>query len=239
MTPQALVLIVDDDPELRKFLAGELAAEGYGVETAGTGQQALTRIREGALDLVVLDWTLPDFSGVEVCRRMRGTGVGTAVLMLTARDDVRERVEALDAGADDYLTKPFSIEELLARVRARLRRNGAGAGGSGEARAEVLRLGGLEMNLATREVRRDGEAVTLTPREFSLLETLLRHANRVVARTELLETVWGPNFVGDANVLDVYIRYLRRKLEGNDRPTLIQTVRGVGFMMREEGAREG
>jgi two-component system response regulator MprA len=240
MSPQALVLIVDDDPELRKFLAGELAAEGYGVETAGTGQQALTRIREGGLDLVVLDWTLPDFSGVEVCRRMRGTGVGTAVLMLTARDDVRERVEALDAGADDYLTKPFSIEELLARVRARLRRHGAaGAGGAGgEARAEVLRLGGLEMNLATREVRRDGEAVTLTPREFSLLETLLRHANRVMVRTELLEAVWGPNFVGDANVLDVYIRYLRRKLERSDLPTLIHTVRGVGFMMREEGEQD-
>jgi two-component system response regulator MprA len=231
MPPSALVLIVDDDPELRRFLAGELAAEDYGVETAGTGQQALLRIREGGVDLVLLDWTLPDFSGVEVCRRMRKGGDGTPVLMLTARDDVRERVEALDAGADDYLTKPFSIEELLARVRARLRREGKGAGAD---EPELLQLADLTMNLATREVHRAGRLVSLTVREFGLLEVLLREPKRVHTRQELLDRVWGETFVGDDNVLDVYIRYLLRKIEQTDLPKLIQTVRGVGFMLQEE-----
>ncbi len=230
---QAKVLIVDDDPELRKFLAGELALEDYGVETAGTGQESLSRIREGGLDLVLLDWTLPDFSGVEVCRRMRDAGDSTPVLMLTARDDVRERVEALDAGADDYLTKPFSIEELLARVRARLRRTGSG--GVGE--EDLLRLDGLVMNLATRQVDRDGEKITLTVREFELLKALLEEPNRVQERSKLIQAVWGKNHVGDDNLLDVYIRYLRRKVEKPGLPTLIQTVRGVGFMLKEEERR--
>jgi two-component system response regulator MprA len=224
--PQVQVLIVDDDPELRRFLAGELAAEGYGVETAATGQEALCRIREGGLDLVVLDWGLPDFAGVEVCKRMRSSGITTQVLMLTARDDVRERVEALDAGADDYLTKPFSIEELLARVRARLRREG------GPTEAEVLSFEGLRMNLATREVSRNGEPITLTVREFALLQALLLEPNRVRPRADLFTAVWGEDFVGDANLLDVYIRYLRKKIERPGLPTLIHTVRGVGFMMK-------
>jgi two-component system, OmpR family, response regulator MprA len=227
------VLIVDDDPELRRFLAGELAVEGYGVEVAGTGQEALTRIRAGAWDLVVLDWTLPDFSGVEVCRRMRSSGDTTPVLMLTARDDVRERVEALDAGADDYLTKPFSIEELLARVRARLRRNGRGS----MAGLEVLSLGGLMMNTATREVSRNGTAIALTVREYDLLQVLLREPNRVHERPALLLAVWGDSHYGDANLLDVYIRYLRKKIEQPGLPTLIHTVRGVGFMLKEETAK--
>jgi len=229
MPPMPLVLIVDDDPELRRFLAGELTVEGYGVETAATGMEALSRIREGGLDLVVLDWGLPDFSGVEVCGRMRSGGITTPVLMLTARDDVRERVEALDAGADDYLTKPFSIEELLARVRARLRRDG-----STPVETEVLSLDGLSMNLATREVSRDGEPISLTVREFALLQALLRVPNRVRPRAELFSAVWGENYVGDANLLDVYIRYLRKKIERPGLPTLIQTVRGVGFMLKVE-----
>jgi two-component system response regulator MprA len=228
--PQVQVLIVDDDPELRKFLSGELTVEGYGVEVAGTGQEALGRIREGGLELVLLDWTLPDFSGVEVCRRMRSSGVTTPVLMLTARDDVRERVEALDAGADDYLTKPFSIEELLARVRARLRRDGSG----GIETAEVLGLGGLVMNLATRKVSRDGEAINLTVREYELLHALLKEPNRVQERQKLVQEVWGKNHYGDANLLDVYIRYLRKKIEKPGKPALIHTVRGVGFILKEE-----
>jgi len=233
MPPMPLVLIVDDDPELRRFLAGELTVEGYGVETAATGMEALSRIREGGLDLVVLDWGLPDFSGVEVCGRMRRGGITTPVLMLTARDDVRERVEALDAGADDYLTKPFSIEELLARVRARLRRDG-----STPVETEVLSLDGLSMNLATREVSRDGEPISLTVREFALLQALLRVPNRVRPRAELFSAVWGENYVGDANLLDVYIRYLRKKIERPGLPTLIQTVRGVGFMLKVEPLEE-
>ncbi|TVS02652.1 MAG: DNA-binding response regulator [Cyanobium sp. PLM2.Bin73] len=232
--PPPNLLIVDDDPELRRFLLGELEAEGHGVETAGTGQQALTRIRAGGLELVLLDWTLPDFSGLEVCRRMRAGGITTPVLMLTARDAVSERVEALDAGADDYLTKPFSIEELLARVRARLRRDGSGSEGA----SEVLQFADLRVNTASREVRRGGREIQLTVREFSLLLELLRQPNRVQERLSLLHAVWGEPFVGDDNLLDVYIRYLRRKLELQGEAKLIHTVRGVGFMLkaREPGA---
>ncbi len=223
------LLIIDDDPELRRFLAGELALEGYEVELAGTGQEALLHIRHEEWDLLVLDWTLPDFSGVEVCRRMRSSGISTPVLMLTARDAVAERVEALDAGADDYLTKPFSIEELLARVRARLRRDT----NSGLAGAEVLRMDGLMVNTATREVERDGTPISLTVREYDLLLHLLRAPNKVHEREAILRAVWGEGYVGDDNLLDVYIRYLRKKVEVTGQPTLIQTVRGVGFMLRE------
>jgi two-component system response regulator MprA len=229
--PPPNLLIVDDDPELRRFLRGELEAEGHGVETAGTGQQALTRIREGGLELVLLDWTLPDFSGLEVCRRMRAGGITTPVLMLTARDAVSERVEALDAGADDYLTKPFSIEELLARVRARLRRNG-----SGEETGELLHFADLTVNTAAREVRRGGREIRLTVREYDLLLQLLRRPNRVQERLALLEAVWGSPFIGDDNLLDVYIRYLRRKLELPGEAKLIHTVRGVGFVLRADAS---
>lgn len=229
MPNQHRVLIVDDDPELRHFLAGELKADGYGVESAGTGQEALTRIREDEWDLVLLDWTLPDFSGVEVCRRMRASGLSTPVLMLTARDAVSERVEALDAGADDYLTKPFSIEELLARVRARLRRDG----NRGLGRAAVLRADGLVVHTASREVERDGKPIQLTVREYDLLLHLLREPKKVHERQAILASVWGEGYAGDDNLLDVYIRYLRKKVEVPGQPTLIQTVRGVGFMLKE------
>ena len=228
------ILVVDDDPELRRFLAGELAVEGYRVDTAASGQEALCKIRNGQQNLVLLDWTLPDFTGLEVCRRMRSSGVSTPVLMLTARDDIPERVEALDAGADDYLTKPFSIEELLARVRARLRRDHRIANESSD--VEILRLADLSMNTATREVERMGRAISLTVREYDLLLTLLREPNRVHERQQLIKAVWGENHFGDSNLLDVYIRYLRKKIEQPDLPTLIQTVRGVGFMLKEETA---
>jgi two-component system response regulator MprA len=222
------LLIVDDDPELRQFLATELEVEGYSCEEAGTGQQALLMIRNQSWDLVLLDWTLPDFSGVEVCRRMRQGGIASPVLMLTARDEVRERVEALDSGADDYLTKPFSIEELLARVRARLRRMELN-----ETESTWLRLGDLAVNPSSREVSRGDELIHLTAREFDLLLLLLRHPNQVKERRAILDALWGKNWVGDDNLLDVYVRYLRRKLEPPGSPTLIQTVRGVGFMLKE------
>jgi two-component system response regulator MprA len=227
MSPPRL-LIVDDDPELRQFLATELEVEGYGCDEAGTGQQALLMIRSQSWDLVLLDWTLPDFSGVEVCRRMRHGGIATPVLMLTARDEVRERVEALDSGADDYLTKPFSIEELLARVRARLRRTGLN-----ETESTWLRLGDLALNPSSREVIRAEQPIHLTAREFDLLLLLLRHPNQVQERRAILDALWGKNWVGDDNLLDVYVRYLRRKLEPPGSRTLIQTVRGVGFMLKE------
>jgi len=224
----ARLLIVDDDPEMRSFLTTELAVEGYACEEAACGQQALGRIRSQTWDLILLDWNLPDFSGVEVCRRMRKGGISTPVLMLTARDEVQQRVEALDSGADDYLIKPFSIEELLARVRARLRRSGIDEQDGG-----VLRMADLEVNPASREVARGGEAIHLTAKEFDLLMHLLRHPNKVQERRAILDALWGENWLGDDNLLDVYVRYLRRKLEPAGQPTLIQTVRGVGFMLKE------
>lgn len=226
------LLVVEDDPELRRFLAGELAAQGYEVETADCGQTALQLGHEEKVDLMLMDWTLPDLSGVEVCRRLRSAGIATAVLMVTARDAVQERVEALDAGADDYIIKPFSIEELLARVRARLRSTSAAAAiGS-----ELLRFADLVVNPATREVLRGNRAVSLSRREYDLLLQLLQQPQRVKPRLELLHAVWGEPFVGDDNLLDVYIRYLRRKLEQPGETRLIHTVRGVGFRLAESSA---
>ncbi len=222
------LLIVDDDPELRNFLVTELSVEGYCCKEAATGQQALGQIRAEPWDLVLLDWTLPDFNGVEVCRRMRQGGIATPVLMITARDEVRERVEALDSGADDYLTKPFSIEELLARVRARLRRTGLNDSDDG-----LLRVADLVVNPASREVSREGALIHLTAREFDLLLHLIRQPNQVHERRSILDALWGENWTGDDNLLDVYVRYLRKKLEPAGKPTLIQTVRGVGFMVKE------
>ena len=230
--PSARLLIVDDDPELRQFLHTELEIEGYACTEAASGQQALVQLRESRWDLLLLDWTLPDFSGVEICRRLRDSDDHTPVLMLTARDDVRERVEALDAGADDYLTKPFSIEELLARVRARLR-----SASKASSEPETLQLADLQLTAASREVSRGGESISLTGREFELLHLLLRQPNQVHSREAILNAVWGEQWVGDDNVLDVYIRALRRKLEREGRPTLIQTVRGVGFMLKEAPPR--
>jgi two-component system response regulator MprA len=228
------VLLADDDARLRQFLELELSEEGYAVRSCGDGIGALTQIRQEPPDLLVLDWMLPDLSGVEVCQRLRSTGVHLPVLMLTGRDAVKDRVEALDAGADDYLVKPFSIEELLARLRALARR------GTGPANApqDLLELDDLQLNLASHEVSRGGVAVHLSHTEFQLLRCLLAEAGRVQSRQSLLQQVWGDDFVGDANVLDVYVRYLRRKLEPPGQPTLIQTVRGVGFLLKAGAIKE-
>lgn len=226
-TPAARVLVVDDDPELREFLLGELAAEGYSGEAAASGQAALLALRQQEWDLVLLDWGLPDFSGVEVCERLRAGGSTTPVLMLTAHDDVPERVRALDAGADDYLTKPFSIAELLARVRAQLRR-----GSRNGSEASSFSLADLSVDLLRREVKRDGVVLELSQREFDLLAFLIREPERVHSRQAILEAVWGAPFIGDPNLLDVYVGYLRRKIERSGLPQLIHTVRGVGFTLR-------
>jgi two-component system response regulator MprA len=231
-TPAARVLVVDDDPELREFLLGELATEGYGCASAGSGQAALLALRHEAWDLVLLDWGLPDFSGVEVCERLRAGGSTTPVLMLTAHDDVAERVRALDAGADDYLTKPFSIAELLARVRVQLRR-GSRSGGE----ATSFSLADLSLDLLRREVKRDGRVVELSQREFELLTFLISAPEQVHSRQTILEAVWGAPFIGDPNLLDVYVGYLRRKIEKPGLPQLIHTVRGVGFMLRVGAVR--
>jgi two-component system response regulator MprA len=226
-SPAARVLVVDDDPELREFLLGELAMEGYACEAAASGQSALQALRGQSWDLVLLDWGLPDFSGVEVCERLRATGVTTPVLMLTAHDEVAERVRALDAGADDYLTKPFSIAELLARVRVQLRRSQLSKGEESQ-----FGLGDLSLDLMRREVKRDGLLIELSQREFELLLFLIREPERVHGRQTILDAVWGSPFIGDPNLLDVYVGYLRRKIERPGLPQLIHTVRGVGFTLR-------
>ena len=223
------LLIVDDDSELRLFLRQELELEGYHCQEAANGQQALCLLRSHGWDLVLLDWGLPDFSGLEVCRRLRQSDAATPVLMLTARDEVCDRVAALDAGADDYLTKPFSLDELLARVRARLRRNELIIQES----PDLLKLADLEINPASHEVSRAGVMLKLSLREFELLQYLVRNSGKVLARQQILREVWGDTFIGDDNLLDVYVGYLRRKLEVPGLPTLIQTVRGVGFMAKQ------
>jgi two-component system response regulator MprA len=223
------ILVVDDERAVRESLRRALTLEGYQVDLVGDGENALVQLRSGELqpDAVVLDILMPGMNGLEVCRRLRTSGDRVPVLMLTARDQVDDRVAGLDAGADDYLVKPFALEELLARLRALLRRSGNGAPG------DVLRFADLELDPGTHEVRRDGEEIELTRTEFSLLELFLRNPRQVLTRSLIFERVWGYDFGYASNSLDVYIGYLRRKTEAGGRPRLIQTVRGVGYTLRE------
>ena len=226
----ARVLVVDDDPELLRFLIEELSGAGHQCVGCNNGQDALLRWRQESFDLVVLDWTLPDFSGMELCLRLRRSGNTTPVLMLTARDDVDERVQALDAGVDDYLTKPFNLKELHARVRARIRRGGYEQEARGE--ASGIALGDLVLDPIERRVQRGERRIDLSQREFELLLFLVRNADSVQSRQTILDAVWGAPFVGDPNTLDVYMGYLRKKVEAPRQPQLLHTVRGVGFMAR-------
>jgi two-component system, OmpR family, response regulator MprA len=221
------ILVVDDEPAVRDSLRRALELEGYDIELAGDGQEALTKLDARLQpDAMILDVLMPRMDGLEVCRRMRQTGNRLPVLMLTARDAVENRVAGLDAGADDYVTKPFALEELLARVRALLRR-------SVTEPVEVLRFADLDLDPGTREVRRAGEPIELTRTEFSLLELFLLNPRQVLTRAIIFERVWGYDFGFASNSLDVYIGYLRRKTEAGGRPRLIQTVRGVGYALRE------
>jgi two-component system response regulator MprA len=221
------ILVVDDEPAVRESLRRALALDGYEVELATDGEEALTRLNAGTQpDAVILDILMPGIDGLEVCRRLRSTGSQLPVLMLTARAEVDSRVAGLDAGADDYLPKPFALAELLARLRALLRRMSNGT-------ADVLRFGDLELEPGTREVRRGGDPIDLTRTEFSLLELFLRNPRQVLTRSIIFERVWGYDFGPTSNSLDVYIGYLRRKTEGGGRPRLIHTVRGVGYALRE------
>ena len=229
------LLVVDDDPELLRFLLDDLQAEGLSCTGVLNGQEALMRLRQERFDLVVLDWGLPDFAGTEICQRLRRSGDQTPVLMLTARADTGDRVMALDMGADDHLSKPFEIAELHARVRALLRR---GHYQQQRSDGDCLQLGNLTMALLTRQVHRGGRAINLSQREFDLLAFLVRRAGEVIPRQEILDGVWGSPFVGDPNTLDVYVGYLRRKLESSDEPRLLHTVRGVGFMARAMAREE-
>ena len=221
------VLVVDDERAVRESIRRALELEGYEIELAEDGRQALDRLESDSQpDAVVLDILMPGVDGLEVCRTLRKAGSSVPVLMLTARTQVEDRVEGLDAGADDYLTKPFALEELLARLRALLRR---AADGSGEA----LRFDDLELDPGTREVRRGGEPIELTRTEFSLLELFMLNPRQVLTRSVIFERVWGYDFGYGSNSLDVYIGYLRRKTEAGGKPRLIQTVRGVGYALRE------
>jgi two-component system, OmpR family, response regulator MprA len=222
------VLVVDDDPAVRESLRRSLAFNGYDVELAADGEQALRAISTRRPDAVVLDVMMPRLDGLATCRALRAAGDDVPVLMLTARDEVSDRVAGLDAGADDYLPKPFALEELLARLRALLRRTAT----SGPA-SETLQLAELSLDPATREVFRGDRQIRLTRTEFNLLELLMRHPRQVLPRERILEEVWGYDFPTTANSLEVYIGYLRRKTETEGEPRLIHTVRGVGYVARE------
>lgn len=220
------LLIVDDEPAVRDALARALRLEGYEVELAADGREALAVLAERPADAVVLDVLMPGLSGLEACRRLRASGDRTPVLMLTARVDVSDRVAGLDAGADDYLPKPFALDELLARVRALLRRSGAGE------REPPLRFGDLVLDPGAREARRGARQIELTRTEFELLELFMRNPGQVLTRSLIFERVWGYDFGPTSNSLEVYVGYLRRKTEAGGEPRLIQTVRGVGYALR-------
>jgi two-component system, OmpR family, response regulator MprA len=221
------ILVVDDEPQLRRALERALKLEGYEVALAGDGEEALAAAGEQRPDAIVLDVLMPKHDGLEVCRMLRERQDRTPVLMLTARDAVSDRVDGLDAGADDYVVKPFALEELLARLRALLRR------GDG-APDEALTYADLTLDPATREVRRGEREVELTKTEFALLEQLMRHPRQVLTRSQIFEAVWGYDFGPRSNSLEVYIGYLRRKTEEGGEPRLIQTVRGVGYSLKEK-----
>ncbi|WP_433922166.1 response regulator transcription factor [Paenibacillus taichungensis] len=244
------VLVIEDEPKIARLLELELQYEGYQVGKAGSGTEGLEMYGDGQWDLILLDIMLPGLSGIEVLRRIRAKDATVPILMLTAKDSVEDKVSGLDLGANDYITKPFQIEELLARVRAALRLSAASAAAhssssvprdtvqSSEHTAESetgwLTAGGLKLNEGTREVSRDGQSIELTPREFDLLVYLLENQRQVLSRDQIVQAVWGYDYYGDTNVVDVYIRYVRKKVDNGFTPPLIHTVRGVGYVLKEQ-----
>ncbi|WP_411071154.1 response regulator transcription factor [Streptomyces sp. cmx-4-25] len=228
------ILVVDDEPAVREALRRSLAFEGYGTREAVDGLDALAAMESYAPDLVVLDVQMPRMDGLTAARRIRASGSTVPILMLTARDTVGDRVTGLDAGADDYLVKPFELDELFARIRALLRRSSYAASSTAPA-DDVLSFEDLRMNPATREVTRGGRTVELTRTEFTLLEMFLAHPRQVLTREQILKAVWGFDFEPSSNSLDVYVMYLRRKTEAGGEPRLVHTVRGVGYALRGGG----
>lgn len=220
------ILIIEDDQAILKILQRGLAYEGYTVDTATEGRSGLMLARDHQPDLVILDWMLPGMDGLEVCHRMRTASGSVPILMLTAKDAVQDRIQGLDAGADDYMVKPFNLDELLARVRALLRRTQPD-------RVPVLKFADLTLDTGSRQASRGTRLVQLTAKEYELLELFLRHPKQVLTREVIFDRVWGYDFGGESNVLEVYIRYLRQKLEEGGEARLIHTVRGVGYVMRE------
>ncbi len=219
------ILVIEDDPAILAMLRRGLAYEGYLVDTAVDGRSGLMVARDNHPDLVILDWMLPGMDGLEVCHRLR-TGGEVPILMLTAKDTVQDRIQGLDAGADDYLVKPFNLDELLARIRALLRRTQV-------KRIPILTFSDLKLDTGSRQASRGERLISLTAKEYELLDLFLRHPRQVLTREMIFDRVWGYDFGGQSNVLEVYIRYLRQKLEEGDEIRLIQTVRGVGYVMRE------
>ncbi|GGK01579.1 DNA-binding response regulator [Pilimelia anulata] len=227
--PEARLLVVEDDPSILELLSASLRYAGFDVTTASNGSNAVDAAREAKPDLVVLDVMLPDLDGFEVIRLMREEGARTPVVFLTARDATEDKIRGLTLGGDDYVTKPFSLEELTARIRAVLRRTG------GEATTPRLSFADLELDEETHEVYRAGRQVQLSPTEFKLLRYLLLNANRVLSKAQILDHVWNYDFRGDDNIVESYISYLRRKID-NVEPRLIHTLRGVGYVLRKPAA---
>ena len=221
----SLILVVEDDANLAGLIVSELRIEGYAVEAAADGITGLQQARSLQPDLILLDWMLPGLSGLDLCLRLRHTGMRTPVIMLTARDEVSDRVAGLNAGADDYLIKPFSLEELLARVKVQLRKREPDA-------PQPLCFGDLRIDPLAREVHRGERLVELTAKEFDLLAYFCRHPQQVLSREQILKGVWGYDFLGESNIIEVYVRALRLKLEAGGADRLIQTVRGVGYVLR-------
>jgi len=227
LTMNDRILLVEDDPKLSQFIASELRLEGYHVTIATNGLEGLTLARDTQPDLVILDWMLPEISGLDICTRLRKTGVQVPIIMLTARDEISDRITGLNAGADDYLIKPFSIEELLARIKARMRRMYPEV-------ADLIQFEDLTLSHASREVYRADQKIELTAKEFDLLEFIMRHPQQVLTRDQILESVWGYDFMGESNIIEVYIRALRIKLEISNSKRILHTVRGVGYVLREK-----
>jgi two-component system response regulator MprA len=220
------VLVVEDDHGIADTLRRGLIFEGYRVTVTHDGQEALNSARDQMPDLVILDWMLPGLDGLEVCKRLRAAS-DVPILMLTVKESIADRVEGLDAGADDYMVKPFAFDELLARIRALLRR-------AGPSQAEVLRFADLELDTGTRQARRGDRFIELTAKEYELLELFMRNPRNVLTRDLIFDRIWGYDFGGESNIIEVYVRYLRRKLEDGGWPRLIHTVRGVGYVLRDD-----
>ncbi len=226
MTSERL-LIIEDEARIAQFIERALIYEGYRVSVARDGQMGLQIARDNPPDLVILDWMLPGLDGLEVCKRLRAAST-VPILMLTAKDDIKDRVIGLDAGADDYLVKPFSIDELLARVRALFRRV------TPTSKPEILRFADLTLDIGTHRAYRGERAIDLTAKEYDLLELFMRNPRQVLTRDIIFDRVWGYDFGGESNIIEVYVRYLRQKTEHGDEPRLVHTVRGVGYVLREE-----
>jgi two-component system response regulator MprA len=221
------ILVIEDEARIAQFVERGLIYEGYRVNVARDGQNGLAIARDNPPDLVILDWMLPGLDGLEVCRRLRAAS-DVPILMLTAKDDVKDRVTGLDAGADDYLVKPFSVDELMARVRALFRRS------SPTSRPEVLRFADLTLDTGTHRAFRGDRAIDLTAKEYELLELFMRNPRQVLTRDVIFDRVWGYDFGGESNIIEVYVRYLRQKTENDTETRIVHTVRGVGYVLREE-----